>query len=84
MVGGSTPRLLQAVAIGPLISMAGTKHMGLLAVRPRTEDLEEAASLVEVGTVSPVIDRTYTLAEVPDALEHLGSGNAIGKLVITM
>lgn len=34
--------------------------------------------------LSPVIDRTVPLSEVPDALRRLGAGNARGKIVITV
>ena len=34
--------------------------------------------------MTPVIDRRYTLGEVPAALEYLGEGHAQGKIVITV
>jgi len=40
--------------------------------------------LVDAGTVRPVIDRRYPLAEVPDALRYLEAGHALGKIVITV
>jgi len=36
------------------------------------------------GHIVPVVERTYPLAEVPDALRHLGEGHARGKIVITV
>ncbi len=40
--------------------------------------------LVEAGKVTPVIDRTYPLAQVPDAIAHVAAGHARGTIVITM
>ncbi len=42
------------------------------------------AGLIDAGKVSPVIDRSYPLREVPDALRYLEAGNARGKVVITV
>jgi len=39
--------------------------------------------LIEAGTVRPVIDRTYPLAEVPDAIRYLETMRARAKVVIT-
>ena len=40
--------------------------------------------LIEAGKVTPVIDRTFPLAEVPEAMRYLESGQARGKVVITV
>ena len=47
-------------------------------------DLERLAQLIEAGEVTPVIDSTYPLEQVPTAMRHLMAGNARGKLVITV
>jgi len=78
------PRLLQAAAIGWLISKTGSKQMGILAARPNKEDLSQVAGLVEAGKITPIIDRRYELSEVPAALRYLGEGHAKGKIVITI
>ena len=49
-----------------------------------TKDLEALKQLIESGKVMPVIDRTYPLSEVPEALRYIGAGHARGKVVITM
>jgi NADPH:quinone reductase-like Zn-dependent oxidoreductase len=48
------------------------------------EGLRRLAGLVADGRVVPAIDRTYPLAEMPDAMRRLVSGNARGKLVISV
>jgi NADPH:quinone reductase-like Zn-dependent oxidoreductase len=40
--------------------------------------------LIEAGRITPVVDRTFPLSEVPDAIRYLESGQAQGKVVITV
>lgn len=40
--------------------------------------------LIEAGKVTPVIDRTFPLRDVPDAIRYLESGKARGKLIVTV
>jgi len=51
---------------------------------PRTEDLHTLKGLIEGGTVTPVIDRAYPLAEVPEAFRYLEQWHVRGKVVITV
>lgn len=51
-------------------------------VPSRGEDLAAIGRLIETGAVSPVIDRTYQLSGVPDAVRYLAEGHARGKLVV--
>jgi NADPH:quinone reductase-like Zn-dependent oxidoreductase len=48
------------------------------------DDLEMLTGLIEAGKVTPVIDRTYPLAEAPAAMGYLEEGHARGKIVITV
>ena len=48
------------------------------------EDLLTLRGLLEAGTVTPVVERTYALSESADALRYLGEGHARGKLVIVV
>jgi NADPH:quinone reductase-like Zn-dependent oxidoreductase len=48
------------------------------------DDLEFMRELLGTGKVKPVVDRTYELSLVRDALRYLGEGHARGKIVITM
>jgi NADPH:quinone reductase-like Zn-dependent oxidoreductase len=85
MVGGSMGTLLQVLLIGTLISRFGSKRIGLNAwdVNEK-EDMVLLAELYEAGKVVPVIDKRYTLSEVPEALRYLAEGQALGKVAITM
>jgi NADPH:quinone reductase-like Zn-dependent oxidoreductase len=83
LVGGSMPRILQAAFLGPLISIAGSRKMGMLLVK-QNKGLDYLSELVMNGTITPVIDRTYPLDEAPEALRYLGEGHARGKVIITV
>jgi NADPH:quinone reductase-like Zn-dependent oxidoreductase len=83
-VGGSVPTLLQVLLVGPLIGREAGKKIRLLAVQPNPQDLVTVAELCQAGTIVPVIDRRFSLSEVPHALRYLGEGRAKGKLVITV
>ena len=82
--GGSMAQLFQAVLLGPWISMTGSKKMGNLLSKPNQKDLIFVKELLEARKVKPVIDRRYTLSEVPEALRYLEEGHAQGKVVITV
>ncbi len=47
------------------------------------EDLAFIKELIEDNKITPVIDRSYTLSEVPEAIRYLEQGHARGKVVIT-
>ncbi len=83
MVGGSSARIFQTIFLGPLISMTGSKKLGILAHKPN-KGLDFMKELFEAGKVVPVIDRRYPLSEVPEALRHFGEGHAKGKLIINL
>jgi NADPH:quinone reductase-like Zn-dependent oxidoreductase len=48
------------------------------------EDMLVLKELIEAGKITPVIDRTYPLAEVPMAIRYVEQGKARGKVVITV
>ena len=85
IVGGSLGAFLQVAVLGTLMSKIGNKKLGLNKYEPNNkEDLAVLAELFEAGKVVPVIDRSYKLSEVPEALRYLEEGQAQGKVVITM
>jgi len=84
-VGGSMTRVFLNMLLGPLISMIGSKKMGLGMWKPnKEEDLAFLKELLEAGKVVPVIDRRYPLSEVAEAFRYLEEGHAKGKVVITV
>jgi NADPH:quinone reductase-like Zn-dependent oxidoreductase len=50
----------------------------------RRDDLLVLKDLIESGKVVPVIDRTYAFEQLPDAIRHVESGRASGKVVVTV
>ena len=48
------------------------------------EDLVQLGELIKAGKLKPVIERSYTLDDAPEALRHLDAGHARGKLIVTM
>ena len=84
IVGGSRRSIFQALFLGPLISMLGSKKMGIPMKPNKREDLVFVKELIEAGKVVPVIDRSYPLSKVAEALQYLEEGHHKGKIVITM
>jgi NADPH:quinone reductase-like Zn-dependent oxidoreductase len=50
----------------------------------KQQNLVVLKELIEAGKIRPVIDRTYTLSETPQAIGYVGQGHARGKVVITV
>jgi NADPH:quinone reductase-like Zn-dependent oxidoreductase len=84
MSGGSGAQMFQAMLLGPMISMTRKKKMGNLLKKSNKKDLVVLKEFLEAGKITPVIDRTYPLAEVPEAVGYLENGHARGKVVITV
>lgn len=84
MVGGGLARILQAAALGPLLSRIGSKKMRFFIAKINGRDLRLLRDLAEAGKIVPVIDRRYPLAEVAEALHYREEGHAQGKVVITI
>ncbi len=83
-LGGSGPRLLQALIAGPAIRLADRKRMGLMLWwKPfRAQDVATITGMIAAGTVRPLIDRTFALADLVDALRHVDDGRANGKVIV--
>jgi NADPH:quinone reductase-like Zn-dependent oxidoreductase len=52
--------------------------------KPNRQNLAFKKELLESGKIQPVIDRQYTLSEVPEGVRYLDGGNHQSKVVITM
>ncbi len=77
---GPVSRIIKALAISPFVS----QRMVPFVAKPNKEDLGTLRGLIESGKVTPVIDRTYELAAVPEAIAYIEQGHAQGKVVITI
>lgn len=83
-VGGSGSQMFQALTVGAWISKTSSKKMGTFLQRANQKDLVIMKELMESGKVKPIIDRQYSLCEVPEAFRYFEQGHAQGKVVITV
>jgi NADPH:quinone reductase-like Zn-dependent oxidoreductase len=75
--------VFQVLVLGSWVSRTGSKKIGLMeTAKPNKIDLVFIKELLEADKIVPVIDRTYPLSEVPEALRYLEKGHAKGKDVI--
>lgn len=87
LVGGSggpwlmgIGRTVRALVLSPFVG----QRLRPFFSKPRHEDLVVLKDLIEAGTVTPVIDRTYPLSATPAAIGYLGERHTQGKTVITV
>jgi NADPH:quinone reductase-like Zn-dependent oxidoreductase len=66
------------------VSLFVGQRLRALPTKVTQGDLLTLTELIEAGTLTPVIDRTYPLIEAPDAISYLEKGHASGKIVITV
>ena len=76
----SLGRVVSALVVSPFVSQT----LRPFVMSPKHADLVVLKDLMEAGKVTPVIDRTYPLSEVSQALGYVGGGHARGKVVITV
>jgi NADPH:quinone reductase-like Zn-dependent oxidoreductase len=67
-----------------LVSMFVSQKLRTFICSENHEDLLVLKELIEAGTVTPVIDRTYPLSEAAKAIRYVEEGHARGKVVITL
>ncbi|MGD1008896.1 MAG: NAD(P)-dependent alcohol dehydrogenase [Candidatus Aminicenantales bacterium] len=81
-VGSSIGILASWITALVLSRLVRRKFVTFMA-RSSKEDLTIMQELMKAGKVIPVIDRCYTLSEVPEAIRYLEEGHARGKVIIT-
>ncbi len=77
---GGTDRQIRAMVLSPFVG----QKLGTFVCKEDHEDLLALKELIESAKITPVIDRTYRLAEVPEAIRYLEGGHARGKVVISV
>ena len=77
---GPADRLLPVFALSPFV---GQRLVPLMSVE-RQPDLVTLGEMLESGAITPVIDRSFSLVEAPDAVRYVGEGHASGKVVVTI
>lgn len=85
-VGGSSSTLsiLKSLIVNPLIAMAKRRKVVSLLANLNQKDLVYLNELLEAGKVVPVIGKTFSLAETPQAIKYVEEGHTRGKVVINI
>jgi NADPH:quinone reductase-like Zn-dependent oxidoreductase len=82
MIGGSIPRVYQLWFLSFIAWLTREDRTLCLVAEGPNKGLAELKELMEAGKLVPVIDRTYQLRDVPDALRYFGEGQHKGKIAI--
>jgi NADPH:quinone reductase-like Zn-dependent oxidoreductase len=87
-VGGPIRGQWISPVMGPVMLLARSQlvsqRLAPILTQQRPADLAAMRQLLEDQKVTPVIDRTYPLSDVPAAIRYLEHGHATGKVIITM
>jgi len=78
---GSLPRFFKLVVMSPFVSQLPDLNFSMPSKKDSMAVLRE---FIEAGKITPVIDRTYPLSEVPEAIRYLEEGHVQGKVVVTV
>jgi NADPH:quinone reductase-like Zn-dependent oxidoreductase len=85
VVGGSTARLFQVMLfLGPWISRTSRRQVRFLSSKPNQKDLSILRDLLDAGKMVSVVDRSYSLSQVPEAIRYLEQRQVQGKIAITV
>jgi len=89
IVGGDgggrwTGGFLRGVLRAPLLSLFVGQKLVALNTKESREDLEALAVMIDEGSVTPVVDRTFDLVEAADAIRYLAQGHPAGKVVVSV
>jgi NADPH:quinone reductase-like Zn-dependent oxidoreductase len=80
LMGGWLRQMLRA----PLLGLFVRERLRNLTAREKAAHLDSLRELIEAGSVTPAIGRTYALCEAPDAIRDLRAAKVPGKLVVTV
>lgn len=80
--GGPVLGPLPRMARGAVLSLVGAHTIRPFTMSPTTADLVALTELVDAGALTPVVERTYPLAEAAAAIEHVAGGHVAGKVVV--
>ena len=71
---------VKAMLLSPFVG----QEFGMIMAKMRKDDLATLADLMQSGQVTPVIDRRFSLREVPEAIRYSEEGHARGKILINI
>ncbi|MBC7272570.1 MAG: NAD(P)-dependent alcohol dehydrogenase, partial [Streptomyces sp.] len=81
---GAVGSLLRLMAINPLVRQRLRPILPSPPAGPTHDDLLAVTALIDSGKLTPVVDRTYPLADTAEGVRHVERGHARGKAVITV
>jgi NADPH:quinone reductase-like Zn-dependent oxidoreductase len=81
-VGGTTRALIRLATAGRVVGWISGRDLGFLLVNQGPAQFTPLTDLCITGDIRLHTDRTFTLAETPDALAYIGEGRALGKVVV--
>ncbi len=84
VLGAAKSAFVGSFLMGSLLSRLGSQRFVIFIARANQEDLAAIRDLMAAGKVKPVIDRCYSLRETPEAMRHLETKRARGKIIITV
>jgi NADPH:quinone reductase-like Zn-dependent oxidoreductase len=79
-VVGAVGSILRAVVVNGLVR----ERLRLIPHEQKREQLLTLTGLIEAGKLTPILDRTYPLADTAEGLRYVEQGHARGKVVITV
>ena len=82
-IGGKIPTILNIAFTGPMHSRKNGRQIGILGIKAN-KNLDIILEMVASKKIKPIIDKMYPLEETADALQYIGEGKVMGKLVIKM
>jgi NADPH:quinone reductase-like Zn-dependent oxidoreductase len=83
-VFGAMGALLRVLVVNAFVRQQLRVILPAAPAGPTHEDLVGVTALIEAGELTPVVDRTYTLADAPEGVRHVEQGHARGKAVVTV
>jgi NADPH:quinone reductase-like Zn-dependent oxidoreductase len=78
MTGGFGRQVVRA----PLLSVFTGQRLRPVTAKENAEDLQVLANLIDEGEVTPVVGRTFSLVDAPEAVRYLEEGHAAGKIIV--
>ena len=82
--GDWTGGFFRGMLRGPIVSMFVGQTLGGINAKTTKEDLQALSELIDAGSVTPIVDRTYDLVEAADAVRYLAEGHPSGKIIVTV
>jgi len=87
LVGGPRTPLIgpMSLLVKMKIAMLGSSQkFAFFIAQFNREDMQVLKDLLETGKLKPFVERTYPMASIAEAMNHVGMGHAQGKIVVTM